>query len=159
MITSSKEFKSNSISSTGDSRAVYMLVQEVKCYLRGITVCLPLRYQQGSESGPPASTEVDLFISTQRIKVLSAYTQVHNRLRITFMLVSLWICSLKYMRGQLHMSCAGQACHCRCSLAKNCPLRQSDRHVKRLTTAYFLHFKISEQISISIFSLIKSKIW
>uniref|UniRef100_A0A671SJI3 Amyloid-beta A4 precursor protein-binding family A member 3 n=1 Tax=Sinocyclocheilus anshuiensis TaxID=1608454 RepID=A0A671SJI3_9TELE len=26
-------------------------------------------------SGPPASTEVDLFISTQRIKVLSAYTQ------------------------------------------------------------------------------------
>ncbi|XP_043106221.1 amyloid-beta A4 precursor protein-binding family A member 1 isoform X2 [Puntigrus tetrazona] len=34
-----------------------------------------VRYQQGSESGPPASTEVDLFISTQRIKVLSAYTQ------------------------------------------------------------------------------------
>ncbi|XP_016097843.1 amyloid beta A4 precursor protein-binding family A member 1-like isoform X1 [Sinocyclocheilus grahami] len=33
------------------------------------------KYQQGSESGPPASTEVDLFISTQRIKVLSAYTQ------------------------------------------------------------------------------------
>ncbi|XP_059400296.1 amyloid-beta A4 precursor protein-binding family A member 1-like isoform X2 [Carassius carassius] len=34
-----------------------------------------VRYQQGSESEPPASTEVDLFISTQRIKVLSAYTQ------------------------------------------------------------------------------------
>ncbi|XP_052464725.1 amyloid-beta A4 precursor protein-binding family A member 1 isoform X1 [Carassius gibelio] len=33
------------------------------------------KYQQGSESEPPASTEVDLFISTQRIKVLSAYTQ------------------------------------------------------------------------------------
>ncbi|XP_042620642.1 amyloid-beta A4 precursor protein-binding family A member 1-like isoform X1 [Cyprinus carpio] len=33
------------------------------------------KYQQGSESGPAASTEVDLFISTQRIKVLSAYTQ------------------------------------------------------------------------------------
>uniref|UniRef100_A0A671SJJ1 Amyloid-beta A4 precursor protein-binding family A member 3 n=1 Tax=Sinocyclocheilus anshuiensis TaxID=1608454 RepID=A0A671SJJ1_9TELE len=39
------------------------------------------RMQQAQEamsrvrSGPPASTEVDLFISTQRIKVLSAYTQ------------------------------------------------------------------------------------
>ncbi|XP_016411452.1 amyloid beta A4 precursor protein-binding family A member 1-like isoform X1 [Sinocyclocheilus rhinocerous] len=33
------------------------------------------KYQQGTDSGPPASTEVDLFISTQRIKVLSAYTQ------------------------------------------------------------------------------------
>uniref|UniRef100_A0A673GHF4 Amyloid-beta A4 precursor protein-binding family A member 3 n=1 Tax=Sinocyclocheilus rhinocerous TaxID=307959 RepID=A0A673GHF4_9TELE len=31
--------------------------------------------RQGTDSGPPASTEVDLFISTQRIKVLSAYTQ------------------------------------------------------------------------------------
>ncbi|XP_051765606.1 amyloid-beta A4 precursor protein-binding family A member 1 isoform X2 [Ctenopharyngodon idella] len=28
-----------------------------------------------TESGPPSSTEVDLFISTQRIKVLSAFTQ------------------------------------------------------------------------------------
>ncbi|XP_056323523.1 amyloid-beta A4 precursor protein-binding family A member 1 isoform X1 [Danio aesculapii] len=33
------------------------------------------RVRQGTESGPPSSTEVDLFISTQRIKVLSAYTQ------------------------------------------------------------------------------------
>ncbi|XP_059394575.1 amyloid-beta A4 precursor protein-binding family A member 1-like [Carassius carassius] len=33
------------------------------------------KYQQGTESGLSASTEVDLFISTQRIKVLSAYTQ------------------------------------------------------------------------------------
>uniref|UniRef100_A0A673GHY4 Amyloid-beta A4 precursor protein-binding family A member 3 n=1 Tax=Sinocyclocheilus rhinocerous TaxID=307959 RepID=A0A673GHY4_9TELE len=33
------------------------------------------RVRQGTDSGPPASTEVDLFISTQRIKVLSAYTQ------------------------------------------------------------------------------------
>ncbi|XP_067289173.1 amyloid-beta A4 precursor protein-binding family A member 1 isoform X2 [Pseudorasbora parva] len=30
---------------------------------------------RGTESGPPSSTEVDLFISTQRIKVLSAFTQ------------------------------------------------------------------------------------
>ncbi|XP_051973523.1 amyloid-beta A4 precursor protein-binding family A member 1 isoform X1 [Xyrauchen texanus] len=30
---------------------------------------------KSTESGPPSSTEVDLFISTQRIKVLSAYTQ------------------------------------------------------------------------------------
>lgn len=33
------------------------------------------RVRQGTESGPPSSTEVDLFISTQRIKVLSAFTQ------------------------------------------------------------------------------------
>ncbi|XP_073770633.1 amyloid-beta A4 precursor protein-binding family A member 1 isoform X4 [Danio rerio] len=33
------------------------------------------RVRQGTESGPPSCTEVDLFISTQRIKVLSAYTQ------------------------------------------------------------------------------------
>ncbi|XP_048030799.1 amyloid-beta A4 precursor protein-binding family A member 1 isoform X3 [Megalobrama amblycephala] len=33
------------------------------------------RVRQDTESGPPSSTEVDLFISTQRIKVLSAFTQ------------------------------------------------------------------------------------
>lgn len=66
-------FKSNSFSD-GGLKSVFTSPVKV------ITVLLPLRYQQSTESGPPSSTEVDLFISTQRIKVLSAFTQVQNTL-------------------------------------------------------------------------------
>lgn len=46
-------------------------------FFLGLTVLLCSWHQQATESGTASSTEVDLFISTQRIKVLSAYTQVH----------------------------------------------------------------------------------
>ncbi|KAK7126134.1 hypothetical protein R3I93_021497 [Phoxinus phoxinus] len=49
--------------------------QEAMSRVRTAQTQAKIRHKQGTESGPPSSTEVDLFISTQRIKVLSAFTQ------------------------------------------------------------------------------------
>ncbi|XP_073770632.1 amyloid-beta A4 precursor protein-binding family A member 1 isoform X3 [Danio rerio] len=49
--------------------------QEAMSRVRTAQAQAKIRNKQGTESGPPSCTEVDLFISTQRIKVLSAYTQ------------------------------------------------------------------------------------
>ncbi|TRY71411.1 hypothetical protein DNTS_013708 [Danionella cerebrum] len=49
--------------------------QEAMSRVRTAQAQAKIRHKQGSESGPPTSTEVDLFISTQRIKVLSAFAQ------------------------------------------------------------------------------------
>uniref|UniRef100_A0A673L0Q9 Amyloid beta A4 precursor protein-binding family A member 1-like n=1 Tax=Sinocyclocheilus rhinocerous TaxID=307959 RepID=A0A673L0Q9_9TELE len=76
------------------------------------------RMQQAQEamsrSGPPASTEVDLFISTQRIKVLSAYTQTfayellhHARMQILDVSCISFVVSL--CQAQLIAQSIGQA--------------------------------------------------
>ncbi|KAG1971078.1 amyloid-beta A4 precursor protein-binding family A [Pimephales promelas] len=49
--------------------------QEAMSRVRTAQKQAKIRNKQDTESGPPSSTEVDLFISTQRIKVLSAFTQ------------------------------------------------------------------------------------